>query len=178
MERNEMIEVLMGKGKVSREEANTVLEECNWDLLEGIIHLERSGKIENNETTTIIEVKQEKKEKKEESKSRKENYGGIGAIIGRIFRFIGKFIKKGNENNFEIRKDNEKPIKISLTISALLLIFLFVPSMVLLIIGLFCGYKYSISGPNIKYNGVNDIFEEVSKSADSIKKDFKEGYEK
>ena len=49
---------------------------------------------------------------------------------------------------------------------------------VLLIVGLFCGYKYSISGPDFNYDGVNNIFEEVSKSANHIKKDFKEGYEK
>ncbi len=96
-----------------------------------------------------------------------------------MFRFIGKFIKKSNKNFFEIRKDKEKPIRISLTISILFLIFLSVPTIVLLIVGLFCGYKYSISGPDFNYDGVNNIFEEVSKSAEHIKKkDFKEGYEK
>ncbi|MGG7059146.1 DUF4342 domain-containing protein [Clostridium nigeriense] len=176
MERNEMIEVLMRKANVSLEEAEEALEKCNGDVLDAIVYLERIGKVGNDEVTTIIEVKEE--DQKQENKGHEEKCGGIGEIIGRIFKFIGKFIRKGNENNFEIRKENEKPIKISLTISILLLIFLFVPSMVLLIVGLFCGYKYSISGPNIKYNGVNEVFEHVSKSADNIKKDFKEGYEK
>lgn len=177
MERREMIERLMGKASVSYGEAEAALENCNWDLLDAIIYLERNGKVENNDTTTIIEVKEEeqKQEKKEDNKNH-ENYGGIGEVIGRVFRFIGKFIRKGNENHFEIRKDNEKPIRISLTISALLLIFLSIPSIVLLVVGLFCGYKYSISGPNMKYDGVNTVFEEVSKSADTIKKDFKKGY--
>ena len=177
MERNEMIEMLMGKANVSRQEAEAALEKCNWDVLDAIIYLERNGKVENNDTTTIIEVKEEeqKQEQKEDNKKH-ESYGGIGEVIGRIFRFIGKFIRKGNENHFEIRKDNEKPIRISLTISVLLLIFLSVPSIVLLVIGLFCGYKYSISGPNMKCDGVNTVFEEVSKSADTIKKDFKKGY--
>lgn len=176
MERNEMIEVLMRKANVSREEAEEALEKCNDDILDAIVYFERIGKVGNNEVTTIIEVKEE--DQKQENKNNEEKCGGIGEIIGRIFRFAGKFIRKGNENHFEIRKENEKPIKISLTISALLLIFLFIPSMVLLIVGLFCGYKYSISGPNIKYDGVNDVFEQASKSADNIKKDFKEGYEK
>ena len=182
MERNEMIEILIKKANVSREEAQEVLEKCNFDLLDAIIYLERSGKVENNETTTIIEVKEEEKEKKEDSKEENkkhdEKFGGIGEVIGRIFKFVGKFVKKGNNHFFEVRKENEKPIRISLTISILLLIFLSVPSIVLVIIGLFCGYKYSISGPNVNYDGVNNIFEEVSKSADTIKKDFKEGYEK
>ena len=124
MERNEMIEVLIGKANVSREEAQEVLEICNWDLLDSIIYLERRGKVENNETTTIIQVKAEGQNKKEENKKHEEKFGGIGEIIGRMFKFLGKFLKKGNENFFEIRKDNEKPIRISLTISLLLLIFL------------------------------------------------------
>ena len=177
MERNEMIEVLMGKANVSREEAQEVLEICNWDLLDAIIYLERRGKVENNETATIIEVKEEEQEKKEDHKKNEEKFGGIGEVIGRMFKFLGKFIKKGNENFFEIRKANEKPIRISLTISLLLLIFLSVPTIVLLVVGLFCGYKYSISGPSMNYDGVNTVFEEVSKSADTIKKDFKEGYD-
>lgn len=176
MERNEMIEVLMRKANVSREEAEEALEKCNDDVLDAIVYLERIGRVANDEVTTIIEVKEE--DQKQENKGHEEKYGGIGEIIGRIFKFAGKFIRKGNENHFEIRKENEKPVKISLTISALLLIFLFIPSMILLIVGLFCGYKYSISGPNIKYDGVNDVFEHASKTADTIKNDFKEGYEK
>ncbi|WP_346917533.1 DUF4342 domain-containing protein [Clostridium sp.] len=178
MERNEMIEILIEKTNVSCEEAQEVLEKCNWDLLDSIIYLERRGKVENNESTTIIEAKEEEQEKKEDNKKHDEKFGGIGEVIGRIFKFVGKFIKKGNNHFFEVRKKNEKPIRISLTISILLLIFLSVPSIVLLIVGLFCGYKYSISGSNVNYDGVNNIFEEVSKSADTIKKDFKEGYEK
>lgn len=173
MERNEMINTLVRKANISPEEAQEVLEKCNWDLLDAIVYLERMGKVENNEVTalTVVEVKEDKKKQD-------EKYGGIGEIIGRMFKFIGKFIRKANKNFFEIRKDNEKPIRISLTISILFLIFLSVPTIVLLIIGLFCGYKYSISGSDFNYDGVNNVFEEVSKSADHIKKDFKEGYEK
>lgn len=178
MERNEMIEILISKANVSRQEAEEVLEKCDWDLLDSIIYLERRGKVENNNATTIIEVKEKDDSKKEDHKNHKEKCGGIGEIVGRIFKFIGKIIRKGNENYFEIKKDNEKPIKISLTVSVLLLVFLFWAVGILLVIGLFCGYKYSISGPNMKCDGVNDVLEKVSESADTIKNDFKEGYEK
>ena len=176
MERNEMIEILMEKAKVSREEAEEVLQNYDWDLLDSIIHLERKGKVENKETTTIIEVKEERKDKSD--KKHKNESGGIGEVIGRIFKFIGKVIKKGNKNHFEIRKENEKPIKISITISVLLLIIGFWPVTVLLLIGLFFGYKYSISGVDFNSDKVNDILNKVSESADNIKDDFKEGYKK
>lgn len=178
MERNEMIESIMAKANITREEAIEVLEKCNWNIVDSIIYLEKSGKVKSNGTTTITEVKEEEQDKKENSKKCEEKYGGIGEIIGRIFKFIGKFIRKGNDNFFQIRKENEKPIRVSLTISILLLVFLSVPTIVLLVIGLFCGYKYSLAGPHINYDEVNNVFEKASESADTIKKDFKESYEK
>ena len=176
MERNEMIETLMKKANVGHAEAEEALEKCNWDLLDSVIYLERRRE-QNQQIATRIETKEEEG-KKDHSQKQDDKCGGIGDAIGRIFKFIGKCIKKGNENFFEVRKENEKPIRVSLTISVILLIFLTIPIAVLLIIGLFCGYKYSISGTNVNYHGVNTVFEEVAKSADNIKKDFKEGYEK
>lgn len=178
MERNEMIKVLMEKTNVSYEEAEKVLQECDWDLLDSIIYLERQGKVENNEANTVIEVAVESKEenKKENGENHKRKSGGIGEIIGRVFKFIGKVINKGNENYFEARKESKKPIKISITISALLLIIGFWPVTVLLVVGLFLGYKYSIIGPDINTDKVNDILDKASESADNIKSDFKEGY--
>ena len=173
-----MIEILMGKANITRKEAEEALEKYDWDLLDAIFYLERMGKFEDRSTTTIIEVKEENNSKKESHKKDKDKVGGLGEIVGRIFKFIGKMIKKGNENYFEIRKENEKPIKISLTIAALLLVLFFWAAGILLVVGLFCGYRYSISGPNMNSKGVNDILEKVSESADNIKKDFKEGYEK
>lgn len=179
MERNEMVEILMEKAKVSYEEAEEALQKHDWDLLDSIVYLERKGKIENNETNTIIEVEQVNKEDNDKNdKKNEKKSGGIGEVIGRIFKFIGKVIKKGNENHFEIRKENEKPIKISITISILLLIIVFWPVAILLVIGLFCGYKYSITGPNINSDKVNDILDKVSESAYNIKDDFKDGYKK
>ena len=177
MEKNEMVEILISKVNVSREEAQEALEKYDWDLLQAIIYLENQGKVENNEENKLVKVKVESQEESKNEKT-EEKHGGIGELVGRIFKFIGKVIKKGNENYFEIRKENEKTIKIPITVSILLLIFLSVPTVALLIIGLFCGYKYSISSPNFKSEAVNEVFERVSKSADNIKKDFKEGYEK
>lgn len=68
MEINEMIKKLMEKAHVTYEEAQEVLERCKWDLLDAIIYLERSGKVENNDTTTIIEIKEEDQKKEDNTK--------------------------------------------------------------------------------------------------------------
>ena len=177
MERKEDVEILMKKAKVGYQEAKEALEKCNWDMLDAIIYLERSGKVENNDTTTIIEVSEIREEKSDNRENEKEKeYGGIGQVVGRIFKFMGKIISKGNKNFFEVKKENEKPVRIPLTVAILLLLFLFPPTMILLVVGLFCGYKYSLSGPNINCKCVNDAFEKVSESADTIKNDFQKGY--
>lgn len=168
MERREIIETLAKKANITLEEAENILALNNFDLLDSIIYLERKGKIPNNHTTTMVEVAVEEE--------KKEHYGGIGELIGRVFRFIGKVIKKGSNHYFEIRKNQEKPIRINMIISVLLLFFLFVPVAILLVVGLFCGYKYSMSGKNVNYECVNSIFEEASKGCEGIKKDFNEGY--
>ncbi len=180
MERIEMIEILKDKTKVSHEEAEAALEKSDWDLLDAIIYLERQGKSENSETTTIITLdKDSYKEENEESHDEKkeESCDGFGKTLGKLFRFVGKIIKKGNVNYFVIKKQEEGPIKISLTISAILLLVAFAPVAVLLVLGLLCGYKYSIVGPNVN-NKVNDIFGKASESAQNMKNDFKEGYKK
>ena len=175
MERIEMVEKLMGKANVSYEEAQQALENTNWDLLDAMIYLERKGKIKTSqESKALVLAKESTNENSEDKKEKKQ--GGIGAMFGRVCRFIKNIIRKGNKNYFEINKEGEKPIKISLTISALLLIIAFWPVAILLVVGLFLGYKYSLTGPDIKCNTVNDILGKASASAENIKNDFNKEY--
>ena len=90
MERNEMIEILMGKANISRIEAEEALEKSDWDLLDAIFYLEKMGKFEDR-NTTIIEVKEKDNERKENQK-KEDKSGGVGEIVGRIFKFIGKML--------------------------------------------------------------------------------------
>ena len=134
---------------------------------------------DNMNENKIIEVTEVKEEvnKSKERHSEDKHYG-IGKIVGKIFKLIGKIIKKGNENYFEIKKENEDSIRISLTISVLLLMFLSLPTIVLLVVGLFCGYQYSLTGSTNNYNKVNEVFGKATEAADNFKEDFKKEYNK
>lgn len=171
MERIEVVEKLMSKANVSYEEAQQALEKNNWDLLDAMVYLERQGKVKTSQENKSIVLTKESSEDKKEKKQ-----GGVGAMFGRVCRFVKNLIKKGNENYFEINKEGEKPIKISLTISTLLLIIAFWPVVVLLVVGLFLGYKYSLTGLDIKCDTVNDILGKASSSAEDIKNDFNKEY--
>ena len=134
---------------------------------------------DNMNENKIIEVTEVKEEgNKSKDRHSEDKHYWICKIVGKIFKLIGKIIKKGNENYFEIKKENEDPIRISLTISVLLLIFLSAPTIVLLIVGLFCGYQYSLTGSTNNYNKVNEVFGKATEAADNFKEDFKKEYNK
>lgn len=171
MEKKEMIKKLMEKVNVTESEAKEALEKCNYDILDAIIYLERKEK----EAKEVKYVDLAKNNTEEENKEGKKG-SSIGETLGRFFKFIGKLIKKGNENYFEIKSKNEKPLRITMTISIILLVIAFWPVAILLVVGLFLGYKYSIVGDNTSIEKVNDVFDKAANVADDIKEDFRKGY--
>lgn len=174
MDKNEVIRILMEKAKITREEAERILNKCDWDLLKAIEYLEDQGKIKNESANVIVEVKNNNNEN---NQSDNKEYGGFTTVIGRIFRFIGRTIKKFNKIDFEIKNEKDKPIKLPLTVIILLTLLLSVPTIILLTLGMFCDYRYSISYKGRNYNNVNNIFDKIYKFIQSIKNDFKKRYQ-
>lgn len=173
MERYEMVEKLREKVNVSYEEAKEALENSNWDLLDAMVYLEKQGKVEK--TIQVVKLQKEGSDSKDNTQGSKGCIG-IGEVFGKFFRFLGKVINKGNTNYFEIKKENEKPMKMPITVFVILLLIGFWPAGVLLIIGLFLGYKYSFVGPNINDGKVNDVMSKASDTVQNIKNDFEKGY--
>ncbi|SHK20485.1 protein of unknown function [Hathewaya proteolytica DSM 3090] len=101
---------------------------------------------------------------------------GIGELLGRICKFISRTIKKGCVNYLMVTKDGRRTIKLSLTLCAFLTVVAFVPVAVLTVVGLFTDHKFSLVGPNIKSDDINDVFGKAADSARNMKNDFKEGY--
>ena len=176
MDKNEVIRILMKKAKITKEEAERILNECDWDLLKAIEYLEGQSKIKNESTNVIVEVKNSNSENKNKQDDNKE-YGGFATIIGRIFRFIGRTIRKGNKIDFEIKNEKDRPIKLPLTVVILLTLLFFVPTIVLMVIGMFCNYRYSISYKGKDYNNANKILDKIYNFIQSIKTDFNKGYQ-
>ena len=88
MERIEMVEKLMSKANVGYEEAQQALESTNWDLLDAMVYLERQGKVKTSQENKSIVLAKESSEDKKEKKQR-----GVGAMFGRVCRFIKNHIK-------------------------------------------------------------------------------------
>jgi len=169
----EQVEKLREKANVTYDEAKTALEATGGDILEAIIYLERQGKVEPPQNGGRFDFGDKK-----EPEQKKEYHGNgesISGLIGRFFKWVGKIIKKGNVNIFEVVKNEEAIISVPVTVLVLLLIFAFWIIVPLIIVGLFFGYRYIFKGPDLEKTGVNNVMKSASSAAENIKKEIKDG---
>lgn len=170
MEHIEMAEKLRDKAGVGYEDAKMALEEANWDMLDAMVLLEKQGKINRLATTYSTKQEPPKEEYQAPPKSK-----GVGEMVGKFFKWLGELIGKGNRNNFNVEKNGERVFSIPVTVFVLLLIiFPILPfTLMLLVVGLFFGFGYNFSGPDLGRDDVNDVMGKASKVADNIKEEFK-----
>lgn len=176
----EQVEELRKRANISYEEAKKALEEANGDILEAIIILERQNKIDPPQGGGYYSTKDNSKEQEsyERSDSRsksndKEVSVSIGDLLKKLGGFIMKLIEKGNKNHFEVVKNGEKVIKLPVTVLALLAIFMFWIIFPLMIAGLFFGFRYGFSGPDLGREDINRAMDSVAGLAENIKKEVK-----
>ena len=181
MERNEMIEVLMGKANVSREEAEEALEKCNDDVLDAIVYLENTGKIRKptNSVFYTNEYKETYNDKNEVTniyKNKKENkYRSRNNFEG-IFESVCKYIDTCNNIFFEIIREKRTILRVPLTVVIVLLFFTFWIVIPLMIIGLFFDIEFYISSIKVNTEKVNKIFSEISRNVKRIKEELRKRF--
>lgn len=157
----EMAEKLSEKMNVTLEEAKMALEACNWDLLDATLLLEReSGTQQQAAYSTRTEPQPEPTvEKHRDSTARN---------IGKLVR---KIIRCGNRNYFEIWRKEEKVLEIPVTIAVILAVAGFWAVAVLLVIGLFTGFRYRFSGKELGTDSINNVMNKASETAEKVKQE-------
>jgi len=169
MTRLEMVERIREKTGVTYEEAREALEKANWDMLDAIVTLEKDKPAAEpiNEPVYVQDNAQEAP-KPVKKPVRRVNTGDIGSKVAAALRWVGNLIKKGESNHLEISHKDEVIMEISLV--SLILIFLlswWIPS-ILIVVGLFTGYKFRVTGSGAAGRIVNNVSEKASQKADEI----------
>lgn len=154
----EQIDELRGRVNVSYEDAKEALEQCNGDILEAIIYLEKNSKIKSEENNS-------------EDKTNKET-GASDAICG-VISWCKKIIRKGNSNYIAIKKNENIILKLSLTISSIIVVLAPYITIPLLVIALFTGHRFSFYGEDIEKTRANEALNKVVVAADNIKEEFR-----
>lgn len=141
MDHYEMVEKLRQKANVSYEEAKSALEAANWDILDALVLLENEGKVKEDSATFST---------KDAPAAKAEKKNDFIPAMNRIFAQLKRFVAYLCRNELHITwKDGEKT-EISLIILCLLLC-LCAPLVVIgLVIGFFCGARFTMQGPDIK----------------------------
>lgn len=174
MEQLEKVEKLREKTGVTYEEAKKALEENQWDVLDAIVALENQGKIKGPQMSAYSTDKEqfgdfEKTVKDYENSSSKMTFG---QVADKFLKWCGKIIKKGCENFFEVKKNGKDILSIPVLVLAIVFLLAFWAVILLLVVGLFCGFQYSFRGEMAKTIDINSACDKASKTCENIKKDF------
>lgn len=173
MDQFEKVEKLAQKANVSFEEAKAALELNNWDMLDAMITLENRGKKGTAQEQAAFKTGFDnqpnyKKVDTAEAKTYKKPKDDFGEKIK-------KLLIKSHENHFIVRRKGN-PI-INLPIWAMILIFccFWKFSLVMFVIGLFCGCSFSFEGPS-NMKSANETMSGIQKTANEVKDSFTNAY--
>lgn len=171
MENFEKVEKLREHANVTYEEAKNALEASNWDILDAMIFLEKSGKTKSPEQERVYTQKVEKNIDIEVDEEKKCS---IGDGFRRMGNWILELFEKGNNNSFCVYKDSKEVFKMPITILICLLIFAFWVTVPLLVVGLFFDMRYKFVGPNMHPVDIdlNKAMDAAADATDNIKNEF------
>ncbi|MHC1693816.1 MAG: ubiquitin [Eubacteriales bacterium] len=177
----EQVEKLREKANVSYDEAKAALDAAGGDILEALIALERAGKT-NTPPGGGFYSSSSDKTTEEPQTARKTNYKYNGesfmGVLKKIGRFLLSLLQTGNANSFEIYKHGELKSTFPITVLVILLVVAFWITLPLLVIGLFFGFRYRFSGPDLGKESVNNVMDDAANAADNIKKTISEEHHK
>ena len=175
MENFEKAELLVKKTGVTFEKANEALKACEYDVLEALVYLEKTGEINSDNvakySTGVAEVSDEfDKTQSDYQKSCKSGMKDFGSWISDLF-------KKGCETSFVVTKKDEKIISVPVIVFVLLVLFAFWIVIPLIVVGFFFECRYQFDGFENTTIDINDVCnktcDKASEVCESIKKEIK-----
>lgn len=164
MDTFEKVEKLRERANVSFEEAKEALEHSNGDLLEAMIYLEKNGKTVSDGTSSYSTSYEDAKElpKVVPQPAPKDGF------FKRIGRIIKKLAIKSTENFLVVEKNGSQILKMPVWVMILILFVAWYASIILLIVSLFLGCRFSFVGKD-DLSKVNDVMGKASDLAINVK---------
>lgn len=163
----EMVELLCQKANISYEEAKTALELANWDLLDAMLVLEREGKV-NGAGGSYSTRSEEAADAATKERKHREGDGLRGALRW-LGRTLVKLIRIGNANHLVVCRKGEELFSLPVTVCAVLLMCSVGTVSFALVVGLFCGLRYSFRGPNLGKEAINSAMNRAAEVAENVK---------
>ena len=173
MDELEKVEKLRQRANGSYEEAREALKECNGDLLDAMVYLEKQGKVnapESSVYTTDYEQQTQYQDvpatvKKQEEEQNKRSFGDK-------FKHLCEIIwEKLTKNSLKVERKEEEIIKIPMWGVALILLFAWHFVLVAVVVSLFFNFRYSVEGEG-NTEPANKVMDKAAEAADYVKQEF------
>ena len=166
----EMIEQLREKANISYEEAKSVLEEADGDLLDAVILLEKRGKIKKPETEIMLrtEADDEKETAQEEQQDCKAGPKAESKARNTLKR-IGSILVN---NSFSVTRKSETLFKMPAWAFALILFFFWETVIPIMLIALFFEVRYSFEGKD-DLSSANRFMDQAGSFAGEVSGEFR-----
>ena len=148
MDNLEKVERIREKTGVSYEDAKVALEASNNDMLDAIVYLEKLGKVNAPKQSQYVTRPEDNHSS--EFQQAQENYeksckkSTFGEKVDGFGEWIKKVVKRGCEIKFNVDRFEERVFSVPLIALVVIMIFAFWLVGILLIVGLFFDYKYSL----------------------------------
>ncbi len=174
MDELEKVEKLRERANVSYEEAKEALEKSNGDLLDAMVYLEKQGKVKSPEQTSYSTDASEQPKyadvpaivKEGEERSNEES---VGKKLGKMLKKAGRYL---NDNHLKVEHKDKIILDIPLWVALIALLAAWWILVILIIISLFCDYRYTIVGTG-NNEEVNKVMEKASEFTGQVKDEFK-----
>ena len=166
----ELVERLREKADVSYAQAKQALEYSQGNLLDALIYLEEQGAIPRPQQTyystqnitsppPVTQVLVRQSVPKGEKEGKREN------PVRRLFTALRRGLV---ENELEVWRRQQPVTSLPMLILIILLVFAFWVTVPLLLFGLFLGFRYRFSGPDLEDESLNSMMEKVANTADDV----------
>ena len=184
----EKAEKLREKANVSFSEAKEALDKTSGDILDALIYLENQGKVTvpagggYYSGSGLADSHVKAAAAGGFAGSAAGSSGGSGETFSDLLKRLGKFclklINKGSTNFLEASKGDELLFSCPVIVLVILLIFFFWITLPVLVISMFCGFRYRFSGAELGKDAINEIMDGANNVVDDVKKSFAESADK
>lgn len=170
----EMVERLREKANVSYAQAKQALEYSGGNLLDALIYLEEKGGIPREEgayystksetlpsPSPAEPLPAQLPDKGKKQKAPKQPRSGRGGVR-RFFNTLRRWLV---DNELEIWRRDQPVTALPVLILALLLCCAFWITALILVLGLFLGFRYRFSGPDLERDNLNGMMGDLADTA-------------
>ncbi len=165
----EQVERLREKADVSYVQAKQALEYSQGNLLDALIYLEEQGVIPRPQQTyystqsTAVPVTTKALVRQTVPQEQKKTERGNP--VGRVLRALRRGLL---ENELEVWRRQQPVTALPMLILIILLVFAFWATVPILLFGLFLGFRYRFSGPDLEDENLNSMMEKMASTADDV----------